>query len=151
MHLTLISPQETIFQWEVMKATIPTEVGMITVLPKHIPLGSIVRPGILSFLPKNRKENAFIEGTDFLFKDDEINISVGSWSIYVDWENIILLVSGATANPESDTKTLEDMKVQLEKDIAEIKLKWDIDSIEKAYLSLQKLTADLHLKKMRHG
>lgn len=151
MHLTLISPQETIFQWEVMKATIPTEVGMITILPKHIPLGSIVRPGILSFLPKNRKGNAFIEGTDFLFKDDEINISVGSGSIYVDGENIILLVSGATANPESDTKALEDMKAQLEKDIAEIKLKWDIDSIEKAYLSLQKLTADLHLKKMRHG
>jgi len=151
MHLTLVSPQETIFQWEVMKATIPTEVGMITILPQHIPLGSIVRPGILSFLPKNRKENAFIEGTDFLFQNDEIHISVGSGSLYVDGENIILLVSGATTNPESDTKALEDMKIQLEKDIAEIKLQWDIDSIEKAYLSLQKLTADLHLKKMRHG
>ena len=43
------------------------------------------------------------------------------------------------------------MKAQLEKDIQDIKLKGDIDSIEKAYLSLQKITADLHLKRMRHG
>ncbi len=151
MHLTLVSPQETIFQWEVLKVTIPTEIGMITVLPKHIPLGSIVKPGILSFLPKNRQGNAFIEGTDFLFKDDEIHLSVGSGSLYVDGESIILLISSATTNPESDTTALENMKAQLEKDIEEIKRKGDIDSIEKAYLSLQKLTADLHLKKMRHG
>lgn len=151
MQLTLISPQETIFQWEVTKVTIPTEAGVITVLPNHIPLGSIVKPGILSFLPKDKQENAFVKGTDFLFKDDEIYVSVGSGSIYVDWEHIILLVSWATANPESDIETLEKMKEQLEKDIKDIKLQGDIDSIEKSYLSLQKLTADLHLKRMRHG
>lgn len=151
MHLTLISPQETIFEWAVAKATIPTEAGVITVLPHHIPLGSIVKPGILSFLPKDKQGNAFVKGTDFLFKDDEIYVSVWGWSIYVDGENIILLVSGATANPESDVETLEKMREQLEKDIKDIKLQWDIDSIEKSYLSLQKITADLHLKKMRHG
>ena len=151
MHLTLISPQETIFQGEVAKATIPTEAGVITVLPGHIPLGSVVKPGILSFLPKDKHENAFIKGTDFLFKDDEVQVSVASGSIYVDGEKIVLLVSWATANPESDVETLEKMKAQLEKDIEEVKLQGDIDSIEKAYLSLQKLTADLHLKRMRHG
>ena len=43
------------------------------------------------------------------------------------------------------------MKIQLEKDIKEIRLQWDIDSIEKSYLALQKLTADLHLKRMKNG
>lgn len=151
MQLTLISPQETIFHWEVIKTTIPTEAGVITVLPNHIPLGSIVKPGILSFLPKDKQGNTFIEGTDFLFKEDEIHLSIGNWSLYVDGENLIVFVSGATANPISDIQELEKMKEQLERDIKEIKLQGDIDSIEKSYLSLQKITADLHLKKMRHG
>ncbi|HCY20626.1 TPA: hypothetical protein DIC40_01985 [Patescibacteria group bacterium] len=61
-----------------MKTTIPTEAGVITVLPNHIPLGSIVKPGILSFLPKDKQGNTFIEGTDFLFKEDEIHLSIGN-------------------------------------------------------------------------
>lgn len=150
MQLTLVSPQETIFQWEILKVTIPTEAGVITILPNHIPLGSIIKPGILSFLPKDKQENTFIKGTDFLFKDDEIHISIAKWSLYVDGKNIIILVSDATTNPESDIETLEKMKLQLEKDLKEIKLQGDIDTIEKSYLALQKLTADLHLKRMRH-
>ena len=93
MHLTVVSPQETIFQWEVVRATIPTEAGVITVLPNHIPLGSIVKPGILSFLPKDKQGNAFVKGTDFLFKNDEIHISVAHGSLYVDGTNVIILVS----------------------------------------------------------
>jgi hypothetical protein len=46
---------------------------------------------------------------------------------------------------------LEAMKKELEKNIQETRSRWDIESIEKSYLALQKLTADLRLKKMRHG
>ena len=150
MLLTLVSPQETIFEWEVEKVTIPTDLGIITVLPQHAPLWSIVQPGILSFVPKEKQEN-LLKKADFLFQDEQIHLSIWWWTLYVDWTDLVVLVSDITANPESDQETLEAMKKQLEKDIQEIRLKWDIESIEKSYLALQKLTADLRLKKMRHG
>ena len=150
MLLTLVSPQETIFEWEVEKVTIPTDLGIITVLPQHAPLWSIVQPGILSFVPKEKQEN-LLKKADFLFQDEQIHLSIWWWTLYVDWTDLVVLVSDITANPESDEETLEAMKKQLEKDIQEIRLKWDIESIEKSYLALQKLTADLRLKKMRHG
>jgi len=40
---------------------------------------------------------------------------------------------------------LEEMKKNMEKEIEQIKLQGDIDEIDKAYLSLQKITADLKL------
>jgi len=150
MLLTLVSPQETIFEWEVEKVTIPTDLGIITVLPQHAPLWSIVQPGILSFVPKEKQEN-LLKKADFLFQDEQIHLSIWWWTLYVDWTDLVVLVSDITANPETDEETLEAMKKQLEKDIQEIRLKWDIESIEKSYLALQKLTADLRLKKMRHG
>ena len=150
MQLTLVSPQNTIFQWEVIKATVPTDIGLVTMLPWHVPMCSIVKPWILSFLPKEKTIDAFIEWTEFLFKDDEVHVSVSHWSIYVDNQSITILVSEATSNPASDTETLEKIKQDLERDIEEIKLRWDIDSIEKAYLSLQKITADLKLSRMKH-
>lgn len=151
MYLTLISPKEKIFEWKINKATIPTEAGIITVLPHHIPLGSILKPGILSFTPIDIKNNNFIKSADFLFKDDSIQLSISAGSLYVDGKNIIIMVSEATIDPESDLETLENLKKQMEEDIKKVRLQWDIDSIEKSYLSLQKLTADLHLKKLRHG
>lgn len=150
MLLTLVSPQETIFEWEVEKVTIPTDLGIITVLPQHAPLWSIVQPGILSFVPKEKQEN-LLKKADFLFQDEQIHLSIWWWTLYVDWTDLVVLVFDITANPETDEETLEAMKKQLEKDIQEIRLKWDIESIEKSYLALQKLTADLRLKKMRHG
>ncbi|HRU50161.1 MAG TPA: F0F1 ATP synthase subunit epsilon [Candidatus Absconditabacterales bacterium] len=150
MLLTLVSPQETIFEGEVEKVTIPTEIGIITVLPHHAPLGSIVKPGILSFIPKEKKEN-LLKKADFLFQDDQIHLSIGGGTVYVDGTDLVVLVSDITANPESDEETLEAMKKELEKNIQETRLRGDIESIEKSYLALQKLTADLRLKKMRHG
>lgn len=150
MLFTLVSPQETIFEWEVEKVTIPTELGIITVLPHHAPLWSIVKPGILSFVPKEKKEN-LLKKADFLFQDDQIHLSIWWWTVYVDWTDLVVLVSDITANPESDEETLEAMKKELEKNIQETRSRWDIESIEKSYLALQKLTADLRLKKMRHG
>ncbi|MCK9466928.1 MAG: F0F1 ATP synthase subunit epsilon [Candidatus Absconditabacterales bacterium] len=150
MLLTLVSPQETIFEGEVEKVTIPTDLGIITVLPQHAPLGSIVQPGILSFVPKEKQEN-LLKKADFLFQDEQIHLSIGGGTLYVDGTDLVVLVSDITANPETDEETLEAMKKQLEKDIQEIRLKGDIESIEKSYLALQKLTADLRLKKMRHG
>jgi hypothetical protein len=44
---------------------------------------------------------------------------------------------------------LENMKKEMEEQIREIKAKWSLDEVEKAFLHLQKITADLKLYKIK--
>jgi hypothetical protein len=55
----------------------------------------------------------------------------------------------ATVNLKSDRKALQEMKENLEKQIKEIRASGNSDEIERAYLNLQKLTADMQLLKIK--
>jgi hypothetical protein len=61
----------------------------------------------------------------------------------------MLLTSTATSQLETDEEVLEKMKKDMEKQIEEIKIKGSLDDIEKAFLHLQKITADLKLHKIK--
>jgi hypothetical protein len=50
---------------------------------------------------------------------------------------------------KSDRESLLEMKKNLEEQIKEIKASWNSDEIERAYLNLQKLTADMELLKIK--
>jgi F-type H+-transporting ATPase subunit epsilon len=43
----IVSPQGIVYESEIDKVTIPTQAGQITVLPRHAPLVSVLRPGEL--------------------------------------------------------------------------------------------------------
>lgn len=148
MFLKILSPEGLIFEWEVEKVIAPTMDGDIWILPHHAALSSIITPWIVKILPKDKKIDEFIKGTKFLFEDDKITLSVGKWLLYLDGENVVMLVGSATTKPISDEVALEKMKEDLEKEIEQIKLKWTVEEIEKAYLSLQKITADIKLYRM---
>lgn len=150
MLLKIISPSAVIYQGKVLKVIVPTAAWEIGILPHHIALTSIIVPGIVSFLPEDKHNEAFLEGATFLFKDDMITISVGKWLIYLDGDTVELLIDTASTDVEPDKSILEKMKENLEQEIQQIKLKWDINEIEKAYMSLQKITADLKLHKIKH-
>lgn len=45
LHLAIITPDQTVFEGEVMSVTLPTANGEITVLPHHMPLITTVVPG----------------------------------------------------------------------------------------------------------
>ncbi|PJA49047.1 MAG: hypothetical protein CO170_00670 [candidate division SR1 bacterium CG_4_9_14_3_um_filter_40_9] len=145
MYLKVMSPDALIFEGEVEKVVIPTMAGDIGILPRHIPLSSIIRPGIVRILPTDKNANEFIKGTKFLFDHDEITLSVGKGLLYLDGQTVVMLVGAITTIPISDEAVLEEMKKNMEKEIEQIKLQGDIDEIDKAYLSLQKITADLKL------
>ena len=68
----------------------------------------------------------------------------------MDGDTVELLINTATTHAVSDKALLEKMKADQEKEIELIKLKGDINEIEKAYLSLQQITADLKLHKMKY-
>jgi hypothetical protein len=84
-----------------------------------------------------------------LFEDERLCVSVGSWVVYISWSEIVVLTSTATSQLETDEVVLEKMKIEMEKQIEEIKIKWSLDDVEKAFLHLGKITADLKLHKIK--
>ena len=76
-------------------------------------------------------------------------MAVGEGFIYTYVNVVVLFVASATTNPKSDDQVLQEMKADLEKKISEIRLTGDQEEIERAYLNLQKLTADIQLLRIK--
>jgi len=51
MKLSIYSLQNTLFEGEVDKVTLPTPQGEITVLDNHIPLITLINPGYVRYTP----------------------------------------------------------------------------------------------------
>lgn len=47
MNLKILTPEREVFRDEIDQVTLPTQDGEITVLPHHVPLVSILKPGEL--------------------------------------------------------------------------------------------------------
>lgn len=149
MFLEINTPEWIIFEGKVEKVIIPTQVGEICVLKHHQPLISIVEPGIVKIKLYHHHREEFIKWTNFLFEDDWMCVSVWSGFVYVSGTEIAILTSTATSQIETDEEVLKKMKNEMEKQIEEIKIKWSLDDVEKAFLHLQKITADLKLHKIK--
>lgn len=149
MHLKITSPEQTIYDAQIEQATIPTQMGEITILPGHFPLASVLKPWLIKISPMDRDDRTFLEGTDFIFEDDKITLTVSRWLVFVDGEKIKIVTSSATVRPDETDEILEKMKTDLEKEIAQITLNWSIDDLETLNTSLQKVSADIKLSKLR--
>ncbi|NCB20972.1 MAG: ATP synthase F1 subunit epsilon [Clostridia bacterium] len=51
----VVTPERVVSKQQVLQVTIPTESGEITVLPEHIPLVSILKPGVLELKTVDKK------------------------------------------------------------------------------------------------
>ena len=149
MLLKIHTVHWVIFDWEVETVELPTKVGVLAILPHHNPLTAMIVPWIVKFIPVEKRQSEFIADTEFLFEDEKIAIAVGEGTIYTDWTAVILFVASATITPKSDREALLEMKQNLENQIKEIRATWNADEIERAYLNLQKLTADMQLLKIK--
>ncbi|MDP3837205.1 MAG: ATP synthase F1 subunit epsilon [bacterium] len=96
--------ERTLLKQEVLQATIPTESGEITVLPEHIPLVSIIKPGVI--------EIKTLDG------NTEI-IAISGGFVEVLREKIVILADTAERAEELDEsriiearKTAEEAKVE---------------------------------------
>jgi len=150
MYLIINTPEGLIFEEKIEKVVVPTEqLWEICILNNHQPLISVVKPGIIRIKPQENQKNEFITGTKFLFEDEWIHISTGSGFIYVNENKVAILTSVATTKIETDEQVLEQMKADMQKQIQEIQIKWSADEVERAFLYLQKITADLRLSRTR--
>lgn len=51
----IVTPEKMVLSREVLQVTVPTQSGEITILPEHIPLISILKPGVLEIKTLDKK------------------------------------------------------------------------------------------------
>lgn len=145
MYLRISSPEKEIYAGEVTKATLPTEIGEITVLPDHQPLVSVVKAGLLRLVPA-----VLPEPNEFIIEDGHIVLSVSKGLVYIDGQEIVVTTAVATTSPEESADVLEQMRTQMQQDLEKIKLEGNEEDLEEALLNIEKITADIRLAKMKH-
>lgn len=112
----LVTPERVVLKEEVLQATIPTQSGEITILPDHIPLVSILAPGVIE-LKKESGENEVM--------------SVSGGFVEILKNKIVILADTAELAVELDEQRIEEARKKAE----EMK-KWkDIDAVQFAEIS----------------
>jgi len=91
----IVTPEKIVLKTDISQVTVPTQDGDITVLPKHTPLVSILKPGVIELKDK--------EGND-----DVLSVSGGF--IEVLRNKVVILADTAERAEELDEKKLEDAR-----------------------------------------
>lgn len=144
MKLKISSPAKTIFEWEINQITIPTEIWDVTVLPWHAPMVTALKPGIIKLHPSEK-----INNDEYTFTKNIISISVSKWMAFVDGKIVKIVTAIATTSLKESEKDLEDKKNKLQEEITQLKQKGSLEDIEKSLIKLEKINADIRLKKLK--
>ena len=71
----IVTPERVVLSQEILQITVPTTSGEITVLPDHIPLVSVIRPGVVELkLADNSSEIISISGGFLEVMQDKVVI-----------------------------------------------------------------------------
>jgi F-type H+-transporting ATPase subunit epsilon len=115
----IATPEKVVFKKDIKQVTVPTTSGEITVLPKHIPLISTLKPGVIEIKDGNG--------------EDEI-ISVAGGFVEVLREKIVILADTAERAQELDEERIKEAKALAEEKKQEIS---DKDEVRFANISAQ--------------
>lgn len=91
----IVTPERVVLKAAVLQATIPTKNGEITVLPDHIPLVSVLRPGVLEI----KKEDSTTEV-----------MAVSGGFIEVLKDKIVVLADTAERGEELDEQRIKEAR-----------------------------------------
>ena len=138
MKLKISTPANVIYQGEIEKISIPTENGNLKVMDGNPPMVTSVKPGIIKLWPM--KNNVQV--------GNEMYISTSKGMVFVDGKNVRIVSAEATLAPEESESTLLQNRKNIEEKIRRLKTEWSIEEIEKALIKLEKINADIELKKM---
>jgi F0F1-type ATP synthase epsilon subunit len=82
MKVDIITPQKVEFQDEVEYIGLPTLAGRISVLKSHIPLVSVLKPGLIKMKTLKRGEVSFeAEGGILMFSEDKLTLLLKDFKI----------------------------------------------------------------------
>ena len=95
----IVTPERVVLREEILQISVPTTSGEITILPDHIPLVSVLRPGVIE-----------VKGAD-----NKINImSVSGGFIEVLHDKIVILADTAERAEDIDEKRVEEARARAE-------------------------------------
>ncbi|MCX6794547.1 MAG: ATP synthase F1 subunit epsilon [Candidatus Falkowbacteria bacterium] len=96
----IVTPERVVLSQEILQITVPTTSGEITVLPDHIPLVSVLKPGVIEV---KRADNS-----------SEI-ISVSGGFIEVTKDKVVILADTAERAEELDEEMIKEAQQRAEK------------------------------------
>ena len=115
----IATPERVVFKDHILQVSVPTTEGEVTILPKHSPLVSILKPGVL--------------GIKKIDNSVEI-ISVSGGFLEVLLNKIIVLADTAERAEEIDLERAEEARKKAEESLKNLK---DIDASQFASLAAQ--------------
>lgn len=99
LHVSITTPDGTIFQGEADAVTLPTANGEITILPHHVPLISIVLPGTIML--KTGKDTQFL--------------AVSRGVVEIDGKGVRILADSADRVEALEEEAIEKARITAEK------------------------------------
>lgn len=132
IKFTIVTPERVVYEDTVDQVTVPAEDGEITILPNHIPLVSLLRPGEL-LVKKGGKETAMAVSRGF---------------IQVNKKEVIILADTAEHALEIDAKRAEEARQRAAKLMQEMKNKEHVDYVHLA-AKIEKELARLKVARKR--
>lgn len=130
LHLKIITPRKVVHEEEVKSVTLPSAEGEITILPKHVPLFSLLQEGILRYKG---------DGNDDY-------LAVGGGYVETDGKEVRVLVSRAYRQDEIDEKLTREAIENAKKLITESQ---DVSQRREASALLRRSLIDMRLIKRR--
>ncbi len=111
LKFKIATPEKQILETEAEQVSMPTSLGEITVLPGHIPLVGILKPGTVSFKQEEKEKVIAVSGGFFK----------------AEGESLAILADSAEHGEELDIKIIEEAKLRAERAIEEAREREDTD------------------------
>ncbi len=126
MHVEVVSNEENIYSGEASFVVVPTLEGELGIYPRHEPIMSLVRPGVLRLTVPDHKE--------------EILVAVSGGVLEVQPDKLTLLADVAVRSEEMDRQRAEEAKKAAETGISDAQ---DDVALAKAHVALAAAIAQL--------
>lgn len=76
LHLSIVSPERSIFEGEVESVNLPGTMGAFTILPQHAPIVSSLRSGTLFYVENGTEKSLDIQGGFVEMSDGQVYVCV---------------------------------------------------------------------------
>ncbi|MFA5163532.1 MAG: ATP synthase F1 subunit epsilon [Patescibacteria group bacterium] len=134
IRFEIVTPEKVVLKEAILQATVPTASGEITILPDHIPLVSILKPGVLEV----KKEDGAIE-----------IMSVSGGFIEVLKDKIVILADTAERAEDLDEERINLARQQAEDNKKNAKFKEDVEFTDLSARIEKELARERALNKWR--
>ena len=135
IKLKLVTPERELFTVEADSVSLPTTSGEITILPKHVPLVSVLAPGMVTIRRGGEEEYA--------------TVSAG-WLTMEAEDQLTILTDSAERADELDLQKLEEAKRKAEELLAQVR-STDVLAEVQANMALERELARIKVAKKHYS